>query len=47
MLSTIISRLGFALLLLFVGFSIGDPATGSKIFDTVVFGIYNNTIGLL
>ena len=46
MLSTAISRLGIAVFLLFVGFSIGDPATGSKIFDTVVFSIYNNTIGL-
>lgn len=46
MLSTVITRIGIAVFLLFVGFSIGDPATGSKIFDTVVFGIYNNTIGL-
>jgi hypothetical protein len=46
MIMSIINKVVFSIFLLFIGFSIGDPQNGIKIFDTVIFGLYNNTVGL-
>ena len=46
MIMSIINKVVFSIFLLFIGFSIGDPANGIKVFDTVIFGLYNNTVGL-